>query len=125
MSHPTYPQSEIASYTVDTSGGPRYHGRQHTHEETSTSITLDVSSSQSRSSMDSFSHSLEPEQLKDDIFKADPKDKDKDAEKQSEDCERRPSVTVYQLEDSDHPDIKSIQQMVEGMKFGDSEDMDS
>ena len=82
--------------------------------------------------MESFSHSLEPEQLEDDIFKADPKEKDEDADRrpsfaeiQSEDCERRPSVTVYQLEDSDHPDIKSIQQMVEGMKFGDSEDMDS
>ena len=41
-------------------------------------------------------------------------------EMQSEDNMRRPSVTVYQLEDSDHPDIKSIQALVAGMTFGDS-----
>jgi hypothetical protein len=39
---------------------------------------------------------------------------------QSEAQIKRPSVTVYQLEDSDHPDIKSIQDLVAGMTFGDS-----
>ena len=78
--------------------------------------------------MDSFSHSSE--QLEDDIFKADPKEKVEDtdrrpsfAEIQSEDCERRPSVTVYQLEDSDHTDIKSIHRTVEGMTFGEKENI--
>ena len=42
------------------------------------------------------------------------------ANMQSEDNMRRPSVAVYQLEDSDHPDIKSIQDLVAGMTFGDS-----
>ena len=69
------------------------------------------------------------EDILDDIFKEDipdVKDVEKDdrrpsfAEMQSEDNMRRPSVTVYQLEDSDHPDIKSIQDLVAGMTFGDS-----
>ena len=112
---------------MDTGGGLRYHGRRHTHEETSTSITLDVSSSQSRSSLGSSSLSIEPDKLEDDIFNDNPNDKKEAdrrpsfAEMQSEDCERRPSVTVYQLEDSEHPDIKSIQMMVAGMNFGDKE----
>ena len=42
------------------------------------------------------------------------------AEMQSEDRMRRPSVNVYQLEDSDHPDIKSIQDLVADMTFSDS-----
>eukprot|EP00092_Neocalanus_flemingeri_P000319 GFUD01000341.1.p1 GENE.GFUD01000341.1~~GFUD01000341.1.p1 ORF type:complete len:181 (-),score=43.73 GFUD01000341.1:81-623(-) len=126
--HPSYPQSEILSYPVDT-GGPRYHGRRHTHYETSSHVSLDVSASQSRSSMGSSSLSLGPEKqfpvdIEDDIFKEAIKDEDDRRpsfeEMQSEDRIRRPSVTVYQLEDSDHPDIKSIQDLVACMTFGDT-----
>ena len=69
------------------------------------------------------------EDILDDIFTEDiteVKDVDKDdrrpyfAEMQSEENMRRPSVTVYQSEDSDHPDIKSIQELVAGMTFVDS-----
>ena len=66
------------------------------------------------------------EDILDDIFtEVIPKVKDVDKddrwpsfeEMQSEDNLRRPSVTVYQLEDSDHPDIKSIQDLVASMTF--------
>ena len=69
------------------------------------------------------------EDILDDIFTEDiseVKDVDKDdrrpsfEEMHSEDKMRRPSVTCYQLEDSDHPDIKTIQDLVAGMTFGDS-----
>ena len=133
LSQPSYPNSEILRYPVDTGGGgrgggDRYHGRRHTHYETSSSVTLDVSSSQSRSSIGSSSVSPDHEKqfavdIDDDIFKKDIKDEDDRRpsfeEMQSEDHVRRPSVTVYQLEDSDHPDIKSIQDLVAGMTFGD------
>ena len=42
------------------------------------------------------------------------------AEMQGEDLVRRPSITAYQLEDSNHPDIKSIQDMVANMHFGET-----
>jgi hypothetical protein len=117
-------------YPVNTEG-PRYHGRRHTHDETSSHVTLTVSESQSRSSIGSSSLSPKPEKYLaldtvDDIIKEDAKEEDKNdrrpsfAEMQSEDHLRRPSVTVYQLEDSDHPDIKSIQDLVAGMTFGDT-----
>ena len=129
LSQPSYPNGEIHCYPVDTgAGGHRYHGRRHTHDETSNSVTLDVSSSQSRSSIGSSSLSPEPEkqfavETDDDIFKEhDEHDRRPSFEEmQSEDHMRRPSVTVYQLEDSDHPDIKSIQDLVQGMTFGDGD----
>ena len=37
---------------------------------------------------------------------------------QVEDSLRRPSVTAYQLEDPDHPDVQSIQRLVSNMNFG-------
>ena len=37
---------------------------------------------------------------------------------QVEDGVRRPSVTAYQLEDTDHPDVQSIQRLVSNMDFG-------
>ena len=37
---------------------------------------------------------------------------------QVEDNLRRPSVTAYQLEDPDHPDVQSIQRLVSNMNFG-------
>ena len=37
---------------------------------------------------------------------------------QVEDSVRRPSVTAYQLEDTDHPDVQSIQRLVSNMNFG-------
>ena len=37
---------------------------------------------------------------------------------QVEDGARRPSVTAYQLEDRDHPDVQSIQRLVSNMDFG-------
>ena len=95
---------------------------------------MTVSASHSRSSIGSSSLSPEPDKqfmidIMDDIFKEDSiedvKNDSKDrrpsfAEMQSEDRVRRPSINVYQLEDSDHPDIKSIQNMVADMTFGDS-----
>ena len=94
-----------------------------------------MSSSHSRSSIGSLSHSSEPEKhfehdFLDNTFKEDTLEdievgksdrRPSFANMQSEDNMRRPSVTVYQLEDSDHPDIKSIQDLVAGMTFGDSE----
>ena len=138
MSHPVYPQSEIVCLpvcpVVDTSA---YKGRRHTHEDTSTSACANLISSapNSRSSVGSCSISPEPEKQKedffDDTFKDDVTFDDREgnnetddrrpsfAEMQSEDHIRRPSVTVYQSEDPDHPDIKSIQQLVANMTFGD------
>ena len=112
----------------------RYQGRRHTHDETSRRASLTVSASHSRSSVGSSSLSPDPEKhlmedILDDIFtEVIPKVKDVDkddhrpsfAEMQSEYRMRRPSVTLYQLEDSDHPDIKSIQDLVAGMTFGES-----
>ena len=39
-------------------------------------------------------------------------------EMHAEDFVRRPSVTDYQTEDPDHPDIRSIQSLVARMTFG-------
>ena len=47
------------------------------------------------------------------------------AELQSEDMDRRPSITMYQSVDSQHPDVIAIQRLVERMKFGDLETVDS
>ena len=47
------------------------------------------------------------------------------AELQSEDMDRRPSITMYQSVDSQHPDVIAIQKLVERMKFGELETVDS
>ena len=43
------------------------------------------------------------------------------AELQVEDMERRPSITMYQSVDPQHPDVIAIQKLVERMKFGEYE----
>ena len=43
------------------------------------------------------------------------------ADLQVEDVERRPSITMYQSVDSQHPNVIAIQKLVERMKFGESE----
>ena len=118
--HPSYPDSEILEHPVNP-----YQGRRHTHE----AVRTVVSASQSRSSIGSSNRSPEPEkqaplhEAENTVKKADEEIEDRRpsfAEIQSEDRVRRPSVTLYQMEDSDHPDIKSIQAMVAHMTFGET-----
>ena len=47
------------------------------------------------------------------------------AELQAEDMDRRPSITMYQSVDSQHPDVIAIQKLVERMKFGEIETVES
>ena len=114
LDYPSYPGSEILDHPVNP-----YQGRRHTHEQVRT-----VSASQSRYSSFGSSSLTTPEPEKhateDNVKKSDEDIEDRRpsfAEIQGEDLVRRPSVTVYQLEDSDHPDIKSIQDLVANMNI--------
>ena len=55
------------------------------------------------------------------IFQTDDDRRPSLAELQVEDMERRPSITMYQSVDSQHPDVIAIQKLVERMKFGEYE----
>ena len=114
LDYPSYPGSEILDHPVNP-----YQGRRHTHEQVRT-----VSASQSRYSSFGSSSLTTPEPEKhateDNVKKSHEDIEDRRpsfAEIQGEDLVRRPSVTVYQLEDSDHPDIKSIQDLVANMNI--------
>ena len=86
-----------------------------------------MSASSHGSSLGSDNGKLNTAEIEDDIFREDD-DNDDDIEDeerpsfrslQGEDV-RRPSVTVYQLEDQDHPDVKSIQNLVSNLNFSPS-----
>ena len=103
--------------------------RRHTEGDASgRELRLKVSASQSRSSVKS-SHEIVQNQNNDEEclyqdteeVKAENDNEDRRPsfeEMHAEDCTRRPSVTAYQMEDSDHPDIRSIQNLVADMTFG-------
>ena len=92
-----------------------YQGRRHTHDHVRTASASSFGSP-SLTSPEPEKHATE-----DNVKKSDEDVEDRRpsfAEMQGEDLVRRPSVTVYQLEDSDHPGIKSIQDLVANMNFG-------
>ena len=125
LDYPSYPGSEILDYPVHTETRPRQ-GRRHTIFTAS-----EIFSSSGGSS--SFSPESEKKLLvsatvleKEDTMKmkncgGENEDRRPSfAEMHGEDLVRRPSITVYQLEDSDHPDIKSIQERVANITFGET-----
>ena len=77
-------------------------------------------------------HKCWKEAEEDDIFREEASQEEAEVDKQKaadpdkipfsslqvEDSHRRPSVTAYQLEDPDHPDVQSIQRLVSNMNFG-------
>ena len=79
--------------------------------------------------MGSDNGKLNTAEMEDDIFREDEDDNGEEdiveeerpsfRSLQGEDM-RRPSVTVYQLEDQDHPDVKSIQNLVSNLNFSPS-----
>ena len=79
--------------------------------------------------MGSDNGKLNTAEMEDDIFREDEDDNGEEdiveeerpsfRSLQGEDM-RRPSVTVYQLEDHDHPDVKSIQNLVSNLNFSPS-----
>ena len=128
LSHPEYPDSEIIHSTVNT-GNSMLMARRHTEGDASgRELHLRLSASQSRSSVKSSHETVRNQNNDQECFyqatvevKAENETADRRPsfeEIQAEDCARRPSVTAYQMEDSDHPDIRSIQNLVADMTFG-------
>ena len=79
--------------------------------------------------MGSDNGKLNTAEMEDDIFREDEDDNGEEDQVEEErpsfrslqgEDMRRPSVTVYQLEDQDHPDVKSIQNLVSNLNFSPS-----
>ena len=128
MSHPEYPDSEIFQPIVNTRNSMLKARRHNEGDASGRELHLKVLASQSRSSVKSFHETVRNQNNDQECFyqatvevKAENETDDRRPsfeEIQAEDCARRPSVTAYQMEDSDHPDIRSIQNLVADMTFG-------
>ena len=134
MEHPSYPSSEILSHPVNHSYpaseilshpvNPGTEARRHSQaaiKMTSSASTSVATFCQSQESEKKLAVRV-PDGIseEDSGGKSDEENEDRRpsfAEIQGEDIVRRPSVTDYQCEDSDHPDIKSIQDMVADITF--------